>query len=58
MKTVIKFLDDLARNNDRDWFEAHRDLYVEAKRRFDDFASRYLSAVAAFDPSVAGSTCR
>lgn len=58
MKTVIKFLDDLARNNDRDWFEAHRDLYVEAKRRFDDFASRYLSAVAAFDPSVAGLALR
>ncbi len=54
MKTVIEFLDDLARNNDRDWFEAHRDRYVEAKRRFDEFAERYLAAVATFDPSVAG----
>jgi len=54
MKTVIEFLDDLARNNDRDWFGTHRDRYTEAKRHFDDFAERYLAAVAAFDPSVAG----
>lgn len=54
MKYVVDFLDDLARNNDREWFGEHRDRYVEAKRRFDDFAARYLAAVAEFDPSVEG----
>lgn len=54
MKEVVEFLDELARNNDRDWFEAHRDRYKAVKRRFDDFAARYIEAVAAFDPAVEG----
>lgn len=54
MKIVIDFLRDLAENNDRNWFEANRQRYVDAKRAMDDFAARFIAAVAEFDPSVEG----
>ena len=32
---TLKFLSDLARNNNRPWFNAHKDRYLEAKAEFE-----------------------
>lgn len=54
MKDIINFLEDLAANNDRAWFEANRDRYKAVKSRMDAVAKYFIEAVAAFDPSVEG----
>ena len=54
MKDIINFLEDLAANNDRAWFEANRDRYKAVKSRMDAVAKDFIKAVAAFDPSVEG----
>lgn len=54
MKDIINFLEDLADNNDRAWFEANRDRYKAVKSRMDAVAKDFIEAVAAFDPSVEG----
>ena len=54
MKDIINFLEDLAANNDRAWFEANRDRYKTVKSRMDAVAKDFIEAVAAFDPSVEG----
>ena len=54
IKDIINFLEDLAANNDRAWFEANRDRYKAVKSRMDAVAKDFIEAVAAFDPSVEG----
>ena len=54
MKDIINFLEDLAANNNRAWFEANRDRYKAVKSRMDAVAKDFIEAVAAFDPSVEG----
>jgi uncharacterized protein (TIGR02453 family) len=54
MKDIISFLEDLAANNDRAWFEANRDRYKAVKSRMDAVAKDFIEAIAAFDPSVEG----
>ena len=54
MKDIISFLEDLAANNDRAWFEANRDRYKAVKSRMDAVAKDFIETVAAFDPSVEG----
>ena len=54
MKEIIDFLQDLAQNNDRTWFEANRERYKCVKKRMDEVAAEFIEAVAKFDPSVEG----
>ena len=54
MKNIINFLRQLAENNNREWFEQHRDWYKEVKKSMDGVAEQFIAAVESFDPSVAG----
>ena len=54
MKEIIDFLQDLAQNNDRTWFEANRERYKRVKSRMDEVAAEFIEAVAEFDHSVEG----
>jgi uncharacterized protein (TIGR02453 family) len=54
MKSVLTFLAGLARNNDREWFEANRAAYKSAKEEFEGVAAKVLEGIAEFDPSVRG----
>lgn len=50
----IDFFDGLARNNKREWFQAHKKEYERAvKRPFHDFVAEMIEQVAAQDPAVA-----
>ncbi|HKH60502.1 MAG TPA: DUF2461 domain-containing protein [Flavitalea sp.] len=40
--STLKFLKDLAKNNDRAWFEAHRTQYERAKEDFENFVQIVL----------------
>ncbi len=51
---IFQFLKELAANNNRDWFNAHRDRYETARSEFDDLLSVVISRISLFDDSVRG----
>lgn len=52
MRTVLDFISDLTLNNNRDWFNTHKNRYLEALEIFRGFAGEMLAGISAFDPSV------
>ena len=40
MKRVYDFLFHLSRNNNKPWFDAHKDQYLQAKKIFEDLLSK------------------
>lgn len=54
MKDVIKFLQALKENNNREWFQAHKAEYVAAQSRFNEFTDRLIAGISAFDETVSG----
>lgn len=53
-QSTFAFLSDLKRNNDRAWFEAHKDRYLAAKADFESLVGELIRRIAAFDLSVEG----
>ena len=51
---ILKFLKDLARHNDRDWFEKNRPRYLEAKQGFEEVVADVLREIAKFDSKLEG----
>lgn len=54
MKEIIAFLDQLMRNNNRDWFNEHKAEFLEIQQKFHEFSLKLMDGVAAFDPDVYG----
>ncbi len=54
MKEIIKFLRDLQKNNNTEWFHAHRKEYEAARDQFGQFAMKLIAGVAQFDKSTEG----
>lgn len=52
MKQIVDFLRNLEQNNNRQWFNAHKDEYLECKARFDRFVTELIDAIRQFDPSI------
>lgn len=50
---TFKFLRDLDKNNEKAWFEAHRDRYDSALENLTDVAARLIDDAAGYDPAVA-----
>ena len=51
---ILKFLSSLARNNNRDWFEKNKDVYLQAKENFEDVVGVFLLELIKFNPKLAG----
>ena len=49
---VLKFLKDLKKNNNREWFNANKARYDEAKAEFENFVNSVIQEVARFDASL------
>jgi uncharacterized protein (TIGR02453 family) len=49
---ILDFLKELEKNNNREWFQAKKAQYDEAKRSFEDFINSLIPAIAKFDESV------
>ena len=49
LKPVLGFLRELARNNNRPWFEAHRPAYEQARGLFEDFVGELIAALGAIE---------
>jgi uncharacterized protein (TIGR02453 family) len=54
-KSTIKFLQDLRTNNNRDWFEANRARYLEAKSDMENLTWHLIKGLSEQDPEIAES---
>lgn len=50
--TTLDFLRKLSRNNNREWFNAHRDEYLTAKADVERLSMELVAGVRAFDGSI------
>ncbi len=55
---IFDFLTDLSRNNNREWFVANKERYMEARREFELFVEKFIEMVAQNDPSVGKPTVK
>ena len=53
MREILDFLEELAVNNNREWFAEHKEWYQRCHARFVDFSTEYLKRLSAIDPSLA-----
>ncbi|MDE5713401.1 MAG: DUF2461 domain-containing protein [Muribaculaceae bacterium] len=53
MKKVFDFLKSLSQNNNREWFNSHKEEYLKVKTSVDELAMRLIAAIASFDPEAA-----
>lgn len=51
-KSTLEFLDDLRRNNYKEWFHANRARYDAARENVLDNAARLIEGINRFDPSL------
>lgn len=52
-KLILKFLRDIAANNNRDWFQEHKAEYDKAKKDFEQGVAELILRIAEFDPEIA-----
>ena len=55
-KSSFKFLKDLKKNNNRDWFNDNKPKYLAAKEEFESFIDGLIKNISKFDPSIAHHT--
>ena len=51
-RSTLNFLKNLAKNNNKAWFDSHRDEYLAARSDFEDFVSRLIKEVSKFDTDI------
>lgn len=52
MQKILHFLNDLSLNNNREWFLANKERYLQANSTFNTFALQLAEALAAIDPQI------
>lgn len=58
MKDIIRFLRQLEANNNRPWFNEHKEEFLRLQARFHVFTEELIQEIARFDPTVAGLTAK
>lgn len=53
-KSTLEFLEKLARNNNKEWFDLHRTEYLAAKTNFESFVQVLINEITEFDPIIKG----
>lgn len=51
---LLLFLDELRRNNQRDWFQANKPRYEALRKNFTEDVQQLINRITLFDPEVAG----
>ncbi len=52
--TTLEFLHLLKENNNRDWFNEHKQLYFEAREQFIEVVDKLIKGIEEFDPAIRG----
>lgn len=53
MNEILEFLRQLASNNNRDWFNEHKDEYLKVKAEVESLTRTLITAVAEIEPEAA-----
>ncbi|PKL38929.1 MAG: TIGR02453 family protein [Spirochaetae bacterium HGW-Spirochaetae-1] len=51
-KSTLNFLKNLGKNNNREWFTAHKEEYNKSRADMEEFLMYLISLVAGFDKSI------
>ena len=54
MKEILQFLTELSCNNNREWFQEHKDWYRDCQQRFEQFTADWLERLVEIDPEIKG----
>lgn len=49
---VLSFLKKLAKNNDREWFDTHKDEYLACREVFEKFVQEVMDGILKFDKKI------
>ena len=52
MKLMIKYLNDLSENNNREWYHAHKAENKAANAEFEDLIQTLILRIGEFDSSI------
>lgn len=52
MERIINFLSDLKNNNNREWFQEHKELYQHSKSVFENIISEVISLMSSVDKEI------
>lgn len=52
MENVFAFLKGLNANNNKEWFDKHKDQYLEAKEDFEQLIAKVIDRVSKFDKQI------
>jgi uncharacterized protein (TIGR02453 family) len=51
-KLILTFLEELSKNNNREWFHANKFRYEEAKNEFEKFIDQIILFISKFDKDI------
>jgi uncharacterized protein (TIGR02453 family) len=54
MKDILTFLEGIKKNNTREWMEAHKTDYLNAKNQFEDIIKQLIEKISDFDAHIIG----
>lgn len=57
-RRILKFLRDVMADNNRPWFQEHKDEYLAVKDDFERGVEQAIARISTFDPSVAHVTVK
>ena len=49
---TLKFLTDITENNNREWFQDHKDQYEAARENMLEFTGEVIKALSLVDPYI------
>ena len=52
VSVIFQFLKDLAANNNREWFQGHKDEYLKAQKEFEELLTAIIARISLFDESL------
>ena len=52
LQTILDFLKNLTENNNREWFAANKNSYLEAKKNFEELVTILIPKLGEFDEEV------
>lgn len=58
VKRIISFLRKVQQNNNRTWFNAHKDEYIACREEFENAMTTAIARIAAFDSSISHITVK
>lgn len=54
MDIILSYLRQLEANNNKPWFDAHKNEYLEARSHFNAIVEQLIEGIMTFDPSIKG----